>query len=127
MGYDHSLYYPRSSKLFWSNSNNQYPKNIWADKPEELLALPIISQQQCIVLTQRCLLHCNRNSQWLKLPGIHIDIRQKPNFFLIPLICWYEPSTLCLCNPIKAEALFLVLFKSLSSGRPPHQVDCLTP
>ena len=109
-----------SSKLFWSNSNNQYSKNFLADKSKELLAKYITTLQQCKIMTERSLLHFDKNFECsLKLPGVqNIDMIRRVPIFLNSacLFVWSKLSALHLSTHTQADALFWFFFASHSSG-----------
>ena len=97
-----------SSKLFWLNCNNKYPKNFWADKPEELLVECMITLQQCKVTTQRWLLHFNRNFQCLKLPEVYINmIRRVSKFFKFYLFVGMNQALCLSVTYAYADVFFL--------------------
>ena len=117
----HTMYC--SSKLFWS-SNNQYLKNLCADKPEELLAECVITLQQCKVMMLHCLLHFNRNFQWLKLPGVYIDtIRQVLKFY--SFVRMKQALHVSVTSPTQMH-FFGFFFNAFRQAGPPQWIDCLT-
>ena len=115
-----------SSKLFWSNSNNKYPMNFCADKPEELLVECMIMLQQCKVTTQRWLLHFNRNFQCLKLPGVYVNmIRRVSKFFKFYL---FVDMNQALCVSVTYADVFFLRFafclQVFRQAGPTQLVDC---